>query len=459
VLKNNSFFKIGIIAGLVLVVMICIIGLISGNSVLNLPTPTPTRRALPTIDLTPKPTPTMIHPQVEGSDATAEPANPPEATAVPQGEQPQGEGYAALSPGEYLMMLKGADLTALSADGSRQIALVRGVDWVTTSAYDGKTLQFYKHKALIRADLETGLQTEYPEVCGAQCTCSQRVLSPDGQWAALYCANTSRLQVVPASNSQTAIDLTGVLDDADVKGEYNYPRWSPDGKTLAFFRRKTVNGDEARDGLYLTGSECFSTPETCKDKTAGPFTPTDGSWMDQQGPYAWSPDSHFLAAPSNSFSLPLRIFQVGSKGFRTLDLPGIVGSITGLAWSPDGKSLAASIDETPNEKGAIYLIPLDGTAPQKISDERGPLVAWLSAYPRAHFVKDSQLEVSGAGNGFQVRISPTTKSRVSATLQPGQPVKIVDGPAIADGFQWWKISIEGGGTGWVSESPDMFIQK
>ena len=52
----------------------------------------------------------------------------------------------------------------------------------------------------------------------------------------------------------------------------------------------------------------------------------------------------------------------------------------------------------------------------------------------------------------RVRSKPSRKASVVGMIEPGEKMKIVDGPSCADDWVWWKITSEESGlTGWTSE--------
>ena len=52
----------------------------------------------------------------------------------------------------------------------------------------------------------------------------------------------------------------------------------------------------------------------------------------------------------------------------------------------------------------------------------------------------------------RVRSDPNTNARILGWIYPGEKVEILDGPACANNWVWWKIrSLETGLTGWTSE--------
>ena len=103
------------------------------------------------------------------------------------------------------------------------------------------------------------------------------------------------------------------------------PRWSPDGKQIAFVAWK-----DGKSGIYVTSAE-GGTPQELVSEGPGLIDPT------------WSPDGNSLAFGRNPWmqlsTIEIRIFDVADRKLRTL-----TGS-EGLfmpRWSPDGRYLAAA---------------------------------------------------------------------------------------------------------------------
>lgn len=53
--------------------------------------------------------------------------------------------------------------------------------------------------------------------------------------------------------------------------------------------------------------------------------------------------------------------------------------------------------------------------------------------------------VSGAGDCVNVREQPSTSGTVKQCLPDGARVNVVEGPTVADGYQWWRLD----GLGWA----------
>jgi hypothetical protein len=53
-----------------------------------------------------------------------------------------------------------------------------------------------------------------------------------------------------------------------------------------------------------------------------------------------------------------------------------------------------------------------------------------------------------------VRRQPGLGSREITRLEPETHLTVVDGPACANSWSWWKVRVDGGAIGWVSEGGD-----
>jgi hypothetical protein len=91
--------------------------------------------------------------------------------------------------------------------------------------------------------------------------------------------------------------------------------------------------------------------------------------------------------------------------------------------------------------------------------------AWTSAFAAsggkpvdalAFRVGDVYL-ITEAGQGINVRETPSTSAAILAQLEAHEYIGILDGPVQADGYSWWKIYQEfGGGEGWVVQSAEWY---
>ncbi len=77
---------------------------------------------------------------------------------------------------------------------------------------------------------------------------------------------------------------------------------------------------------------------------------------------------------------------------------------------------------------------------------------WMYGLQSPVFETGSHLIVKLSGNDLRLREMPSLSGAVKRYLQPGMKLKIIDGPAVVDRFNWWLVEIEGSKIyGWVVE--------
>jgi Tol biopolymer transport system component len=127
------------------------------------------------------------------------------------------------------------------------------------------------------------------------------------------------------------------------------PRWSPDGKWIAFVSDRSKPGNDGAYDIYVMHPNGTSLRRVTHDR-----------WVDDQ--VAWSPNGRRLAFQSSraSGTFGISVINVDGSGYRRLtrDLGGLP------AWSPDGETIVyqrynpaagtSGIDE-------LWLISADGS--------------------------------------------------------------------------------------------------
>jgi SH3-like domain-containing protein len=77
---------------------------------------------------------------------------------------------------------------------------------------------------------------------------------------------------------------------------------------------------------------------------------------------------------------------------------------------------------------------------------------WMYGLQSPVFEPGKRLIVKMSGNDLRLRENPSLSGVVKRYLQPGMRLKIVDGPAVVDKFNWWLVEIEESKIyGWVAE--------
>lgn len=269
----------------------------------------------------------------------------------------------------------------MKADGSgtRKVAQVKGFEnhgsprW----SHDGKKLAFDAH----RAD-PLGNRCFVVNVDGTGLTdlggWARADWSPDDKQIALAAGSNramqTRLAEKPADITDTARDKTpgpgtvkrGIwVQNADGKGlewlsEGWAPHWSPDGSRIAL----TVGALRILDLTDTTSREVFAPGE--KINTTMPC-------------FDWSPDGKRLAAVIERNDKTVELVIVSAEGSTQGMRTRLRSAPDGVAWSPDGKTLAVSLLDEGARAHRLHLLSADGDEPPAIvagqeGDNRDP--AW-----------------------------------------------------------------------------------
>jgi Tol biopolymer transport system component len=189
--------------------------------------------------------------------------------------------------------------------------------------------------------------------------------SPDGQKVVFLRDSDTDLYVIRADGR----DLKKLPLQAQSLGSLQYlghPRWSPDGRRLAF------DALVASDGCQIyVGS--------LNERYARPLG-RDHSASDSPCDYFpdWSPDGHWIAFSRRSGSGPTRLYLIDPSGKRLHRLTAHKGN--GPRWSPDGKRIAFF------DGNSVFVINADGTGLKKVSAGFSP--AWSPNGSELVFVRE-----------------------------------------------------------------------
>jgi Tol biopolymer transport system component len=197
---------------------------------------------------------------------------------------------------------------------------------------------------------------------------SEPDVSPDGQW--LVFESTAPHEDLFVSRA----DGTRILQLTSDPAKDRTPRWSPDGKRIAFYSDRggryeawTINPDGS-------GLQKLTTRAGVSD-----FSPT------------WSSDgSHVLVSDVDAGTLAtLELDQSGRERARHL-LPtprNNGGSVNLVDWSPNGRRLAGVVSST---GGGIVVYSFESQRYERITDHGGPPV-WLPDGRRLLYPSDFKL--------------------------------------------------------------------
>ncbi len=187
------------------------------------------------------------------------------------------------------------------------------------------------------------------------------------------------------------------------------PRWSPDGRYVAFIRQQSI----------FVVPPLGGTERKLTDTTSPHETPIAGS----QGDVAWTPDSQSIAFMDASGAIVLFNLQTGDRRQLTHP-PPTSGGDRFFAFSPDGSALAFARWTTSIGAGQLYVLPMSG----------GPL-------KRIELPNNFLYEVAWAPDGEAIVAAiqlggPTALWRVP--INSGQPSRI---PGFEDGARQPAVSI------------------
>ena len=170
----------------------------------------------------------------------------------------------------------------LTPDGST-VVFVRGTETNEQGRVADPTSELNARKQSVwAADVESGAMRMLGEMgCGEE-GCEDIEISPDGQFAVW--AAKKQLWIAPVSGAMAAHQLT------DVRGNNQSPKWSPDGRQIAFVSDRD---DHSFVVVYDLGQDSVRY-----------ISPT----VDRDGSPRWSPDGKrvaFLRIPGKQQKLPL----------------------------------------------------------------------------------------------------------------------------------------------------------
>ena len=146
-------------------------------------------------------------------------------------------------------------------------------------------------------------------------------------------------------------------------------------------------------------------------------------------------------------------FQLQAGGNYEIDITNQAGSGTAAAATGGGTgcpsgSAAAGADDRLWEQACPIL-------PSVVTSSNGSAPASPAPVTRANTISSGTatgsgsisvgtlVQVSGTGDGLNVRSSPTTSAGIVTSLSDGSTATITGGPQSADGYTWWELDTGG----------------
>ncbi|HUV31453.1 MAG TPA: S41 family peptidase [Acidobacteriota bacterium] len=193
-----------------------------------------------------------------------------------------------------------------------------------------------QHK--LNISLTTDRHAVRPEFAGVSDRVIDYDISPDGKRAAMRARGD--LFTVPAKEGDVR-NLT-----ASPGANEAYPRWSPDGKWIAYFSDAT-----GEDELYLTSHDGAETVQLTTGGDCHRFDPV------------WSPDSRRLAFSDKN--LKLHCVDIETKKVIEIDRAKY-NSIRDAAWSPDSRYVCYSKD-VDSRISAVFMYAFDDNTVHQVT--------------------------------------------------------------------------------------------
>jgi dipeptidyl aminopeptidase/acylaminoacyl peptidase len=210
-------------------------------------------------------------------------------------------------------------------------------------------------------------------------------ISPDGEWIAFSnLGGQEDLYVVKH-------DGTGYRQLTDDRFHDRGPKWSPDGKRIAFY--------SDRSGRYETwairpdgsGLEQLT-------KTTGP-----SRWMPE-----WSPDGKLLAT-SDGVKTWVEDLRLPADHRSAEPLPDVGGghAMYPRSWSPDGRTLAGDLEFYVTPTSVTLLYSFASHSYRALAEGRGT-PAWLSDSRRLLVTQEDRIVLLDAVTGKATSVIETT---------------------------------------------------
>ena len=301
----------------------------------------------------------------------------------------------SVAPGSADVRRSANNIYKIPAGGGQPVQVTRHVDgnlfWPSMSS-DGKVIVYEELFGIWKLDVATGKTNEIrieiaadekdneTDVEAVKDVVDSFDLSPSGRRAVI----SAKGQILTIATERG--DITRVVPD-DMASRNQFPRWSPDGKYLAF-----VSDRSGRDEIWVSDPD---------GKSPKKITDADN----EKGAVVWSPDSKSLlytAADKKLYNYTV------ADGKTTTVSSSDVNRIGSVSVSPDSKWVAlAKQDRT--LRSHVYIVPMTGGEERHVSDDRV-----LYSEANAVWTADGRYLVFTSSEGFSNGIA--TQGGINTTM-------------------------------------------
>jgi TolB protein len=279
--------------------------------------------------------------------------------------------------------------------------------------------------------------------------------SPDSR-RIVYVASQTRGDNIAMIN----LDGTGYTVLTEQPGDYAEPEWSPDGRTIAYLT------------YGATGSQIYLMDNNGKNTRL-----LLGGGEEEFDSPSWSPDGKSLAYVAIIYGNNGRTSEIYIRDMTTNQDTFVLSAenqfVTSLSWSDDSTQLAYTVSDLTQSNRQVRIATIvEGTSSTVTpANMKAYEPSWTTPkgsvqygeVARNEVVCDGTLpsrlvvgergRVTPGGINNILRSNPGTRSSRVGSLDPNDRFEVIGGPECADGYTWWEVRKERGGSeGWTAEA-------